>query len=180
MSKSRFNKGSCIESVDEMLQQDFVYFYDKMLHKGFFENWSLKFIKKRIDAKSLFYAHKRQSLTKEVVERLTDSILEILLREVHLFNSDIDNGYFTTDKWKEFCLHIPTSPTLFPKNTFIVFLGCFKENGERYYEVQIKMISDECTEGYMCKTFSGYDRDSLTTAIKNLIYHYGKMFYDEV
>lgn len=56
MSKPRFEKGKSIKSLDDLYNQDLVYVGDKIIHRGFIENWCMKLCKRLIDDESVFYA----------------------------------------------------------------------------------------------------------------------------
>ena len=56
MSKPRFEKGKPIKSLDDLYNQELVYVGDKILHSGFYKNWTLKLCQQLIDDESVFYA----------------------------------------------------------------------------------------------------------------------------
>lgn len=41
MSKRLYQKGEKITSLDELMKQEFIYLNDKILNKGWFQNWQM-------------------------------------------------------------------------------------------------------------------------------------------
>lgn len=58
--KRKFKKGDKITSFDELAKQEFVYFFDKITHKGWFMSWQFSLAKRYIDRGFLYYAHLRK------------------------------------------------------------------------------------------------------------------------
>lgn len=56
--KRKYRKGEKITSLDELMKQEFVYFYDKILNYGFFGSWQLRFAQLAIQNGKLFYAER--------------------------------------------------------------------------------------------------------------------------
>jgi len=56
MSEKKYRKGGKITSLDELAKQEFVYFFDKITHCGWFGNWQLKFAQRYIERGMLYYA----------------------------------------------------------------------------------------------------------------------------
>lgn len=54
----KYRKGGKIRSLDELAQQEFVYFHDKIYHKGWFGSWQLMWCEARIKFGELRYAVK--------------------------------------------------------------------------------------------------------------------------
>ena len=54
--KRKYQKGEPITSIDELMSQDFVYFYDKITNSGWFGSWQLRWAKMMIDGGKLFKA----------------------------------------------------------------------------------------------------------------------------
>lgn len=48
MSKKKFRKGFRIKSLNELVEQEFVYFNDKVTHRGWFESWPIRTAKEMI------------------------------------------------------------------------------------------------------------------------------------
>lgn len=60
MSKktSKYRKGQPIRSLDELWTQDVVFFHDKVVSRGWFQNWQLKMVTQQIFFGRIFYAEK--------------------------------------------------------------------------------------------------------------------------
>lgn len=58
MSKRKYRKGGKITSLDELDKQEFVYFFDKITHHGWFGSWQISLAKRYIDKGLLYYAVK--------------------------------------------------------------------------------------------------------------------------
>lgn len=54
-SKKRYRKGGHILSLDELARQEFVYWNDKITHRGWFQNWSLRMAAGCISEKGCIY-----------------------------------------------------------------------------------------------------------------------------
>ncbi len=59
-SRTKYIKGGKICSLDELLQQDQVYFYDKVTHRSWFENWQIGWAKAHIDFGHLHFAIRKK------------------------------------------------------------------------------------------------------------------------
>lgn len=57
--KAKYRKGGQIISVGELAKQDFVYFGDKLTHKGWFMSWQFRFLLQMIYSGRIFYAVKQ-------------------------------------------------------------------------------------------------------------------------
>ena len=55
-SKRKYKKGEPIKSLDELMNQEFVYMNHKIYHYGWFASWQGHWLKKCIDNKWLFKA----------------------------------------------------------------------------------------------------------------------------
>lgn len=40
--KRKYRKGNKITSLDELSKQEFIYFFDKITHRGWFMSWNLR------------------------------------------------------------------------------------------------------------------------------------------
>jgi len=60
MSKAKYRKGEKITSLDELVKQDFVYWNDKITHKGWFMSWQLHMTCNAINHGVIFYAIKKE------------------------------------------------------------------------------------------------------------------------
>lgn len=58
MYKKKYRKGEIIPEINELCNQDFIYFHDTILHKTWFRNWQLNFIIGQLNRKTLRYAIK--------------------------------------------------------------------------------------------------------------------------
>ena len=56
--KRKYRKGNPITSLDELSKQEFIYFFDKITHCGWFMSWQLCMAKRYIDRGFLYYAEK--------------------------------------------------------------------------------------------------------------------------
>lgn len=54
----KYRQGGTIRSLDELARQEFVYFRDKIYHKGWFGSWQLMWCEARIKFGELRYAVK--------------------------------------------------------------------------------------------------------------------------
>lgn len=55
--KKKYHKGGHILSLDELARQEFVYWHDKITHRGWFQNWSFRMAAGCIGEKGcIFYA----------------------------------------------------------------------------------------------------------------------------
>lgn len=48
-SKRKYTKGEQIISIDELMNQEFIYLYHKIYHKGWFQSWQLRSAKNYVD-----------------------------------------------------------------------------------------------------------------------------------
>ena len=51
-------KGEKITSLDELAQQKFIYFFDKITHNGWFMSWQVSLAKRYIERGCLYYAER--------------------------------------------------------------------------------------------------------------------------
>lgn len=58
MYKRKYKKGRRITSLNELAEQEFVYFYDKITHNGWFMSWQFRMAKTFIDRGVLYTAEK--------------------------------------------------------------------------------------------------------------------------
>ena len=58
MSKRKYHKGGKITSLDELAKQEFVYFFDKITHHGWFMSWQFRLTRSYIERGYLYYAIK--------------------------------------------------------------------------------------------------------------------------
>ena len=56
--KRKYRKGNQITSLDELAEQEFVYFFDKITHNGWFMSWQFRMAKNLISRGILFTAEK--------------------------------------------------------------------------------------------------------------------------
>ena len=56
--KRKYRKGEKITSLDELVKQEFVYFYDKITHIGWVCSWQLRLAHKYIIRGCLYYAER--------------------------------------------------------------------------------------------------------------------------
>lgn len=61
MSKKKYRKGSHILYLDQLVQQEVIYFLDKPYHIGWFGSWQLRWCARQIGPKgNLYYAIKEE------------------------------------------------------------------------------------------------------------------------
>ena len=60
--KRKYRKGEKIESLDALVGEEFVFFYDKITHSGWFGSWQLRWAKRMIDRGVLFFAVKEDGI----------------------------------------------------------------------------------------------------------------------
>ena len=56
--KRKFRKGEKITSLDELAKQEFVYFWDKITHAGWFKSWQFRLADQYIQRGCLYYAER--------------------------------------------------------------------------------------------------------------------------
>ena len=49
MYVKKYSRGEPITDLDELISQEFVFFFNKVLHRGFFLSWQLSFIVNQIN-----------------------------------------------------------------------------------------------------------------------------------
>ena len=60
--KKKYRKGEKITSLDELAKQEFIYFFDKITHAGWFTSWQFRLAQKYIERGRLYYAEKEEKL----------------------------------------------------------------------------------------------------------------------
>ena len=58
--KRKYRKGRQITSLDELVNQEFIYCFDKITHCGWFMSWTVNLAKQYIKRGCLFYAVKNE------------------------------------------------------------------------------------------------------------------------
>lgn len=56
--KRKYQKGEQITSLDELCRQEYVYFFDKITHRGWFKSWQIRLALIYIECGYLHYALK--------------------------------------------------------------------------------------------------------------------------
>ena len=56
--KRKYRKGKQIPSLDELAKQEFVYFYDKITHCGWFMSWQFRLADSLLKRGVLYYAER--------------------------------------------------------------------------------------------------------------------------
>ena len=56
--KRKYRKGKPITSFDELCRQEYVYFFDKITHRGWFQSWQIRLALLYIERGYLHYAVK--------------------------------------------------------------------------------------------------------------------------
>lgn len=54
----KYRKGSRITCMEELVKQDVVFFREKVLHRGFFQSWQIRYAIIQIERGTLFRAEK--------------------------------------------------------------------------------------------------------------------------
>lgn len=54
----KYRKGEKITSLDEMAKQEFIYFFDKITHRGWFMSWQTRHALNLIKRGVIYYAEK--------------------------------------------------------------------------------------------------------------------------
>lgn len=58
MYKRKYKKGKQITSLDELCKQEFIFFFDKITHNGWFMSWQTRLARYYIEKGWLFVAEK--------------------------------------------------------------------------------------------------------------------------
>ena len=61
--KRKYRKGEPITSLDELAKQEFIYFFDKITHRGWFMSWQFSLAERYIKSGWLFYAIKNEEVS---------------------------------------------------------------------------------------------------------------------
>lgn len=56
--KRKYRKGRKITSLGELSRQEFIYFYNKITHRGWFTSWQIAMAQRLIDRGCLYKAEK--------------------------------------------------------------------------------------------------------------------------
>lgn len=56
--KRKYQKGEPITSLDELSRQEFIYFYHKITHRGWFMSWQFSMAQRLIERGALYKAEK--------------------------------------------------------------------------------------------------------------------------
>jgi hypothetical protein len=59
--RRKYHKGDVITSLDELAKQEFVYFFDKITHHGWFASWQFNLAMRYIERGVLYYAVKTET-----------------------------------------------------------------------------------------------------------------------
>ena len=59
--KRKYRKGEKITSLDELVKQEFVYFYDKITHRGWFGSWQFRMTYQLLVRGCIYYAERTDS-----------------------------------------------------------------------------------------------------------------------
>jgi hypothetical protein len=58
--KRKYRKGEKISSLDELAKQEFIYFFHKITHRGWFMSWQFSLAARYIERGCLYYAIKNE------------------------------------------------------------------------------------------------------------------------
>ena len=58
--KRKYRKGDKIISLDELARQEFIYFFDKITHRGWFMSWQFSLATRYIERGCLYYAERTE------------------------------------------------------------------------------------------------------------------------
>lgn len=56
--KRKYRKGARITSLDELAKQEFIYFTNQIVHRGWFMSWQFRLVDMYIKRSLLYYAEK--------------------------------------------------------------------------------------------------------------------------
>lgn len=56
--KRKYRKGGKITSLDELAKQEFIYFFDKITHAGWFTSWQVRLAQRYVERGCLYYAER--------------------------------------------------------------------------------------------------------------------------
>ena len=65
---SKYVKGERIKSLDELMQQDLIYFHERVCNIGWFQNWQLRFTRACMDRGCVYKAVIREPEKQETEE----------------------------------------------------------------------------------------------------------------
>ena len=60
VKKSKYKQGELINNLNELAEQDFIYFMGKVLNKGWFQNWQIHWAYEYIKRGSIFKADRME------------------------------------------------------------------------------------------------------------------------
>ncbi len=60
MSKKKWKRGNQISCFDELVNQRFVFWHEKVYHKGWFMWWQMGFVKYQIECGNLYHAMRKE------------------------------------------------------------------------------------------------------------------------
>lgn len=63
--KRKYKRGKQITSLTELSKQEFIYFYDKITHRGWFMSWQLRMTQSFIDRGVLYRADRIKVVARE-------------------------------------------------------------------------------------------------------------------
>lgn len=61
MYKRKYRKGKPITSLTELYAQQFIFVFDKIIHRGWFGSWQIRFAQSYIERGRLYKAEKIES-----------------------------------------------------------------------------------------------------------------------
>lgn len=61
MYEKKYKKDELITSLDDLIQEKFIYCGNQILHHGWFASWTLRFTMQQIKAKRIFRAKRIES-----------------------------------------------------------------------------------------------------------------------
>lgn len=67
--KRKYRRGEKITSLDELVKQEFVYFYDKITHCGWFGSWQFRMAYHLLERGCLYYAERIIDNDEKTAER---------------------------------------------------------------------------------------------------------------
>lgn len=70
--RRKYRKGKQITSLDELVKQEFVYYYDKIYHRGWVGSWQLSWVERMLAHGKLFYAVKEDEERSKECEKSHD------------------------------------------------------------------------------------------------------------
>lgn len=116
----KYCKGEKIRSLEELMQQDLIYCHHKVLAKGWFQSWQLRFAQTMIDRGVIWKVEQKAYL--DFLDKIRQSV-----------NVAIREGEYAT--WEDFCVELKVPKTIAEGYQLTVWGEEDEEN--RWYSIWI-------------------------------------------